>query len=519
MMRLTRARCSALGPSAERASGAARLAVCVCASALACSAAPLPLPAAPAQKTSSELAHWQTPPPLAPERRLDLEWHVERERLGSGLGISAVSRPESAVTSIALWVPTARDTGHGAVAAMVEALRAGTLSSDGVTRIDPRLARQPIAVSTDANGSFFSWIVLPRATERALGWLGDFVTHPSFEPEATRIVLQQVLAVVQRDSGTARHIADVARDALPGIQIASPERDARGLFRLTPDVLRQVHRCALSARGAELVVVGPESAAEMLRWARAAFTGFGGSGASSRSAPAAQDAAGCAEWALAADVDAASSRDRLDVQIIYGGAFDPWVVLVVPGPALDSDDYLPFALLARVLDGRDSGAARLRHMGATYGIHSRIEEGYPGGVLLELEGQVAPDGAQGALRRLIEDIRGLSRSLQAPELEEVKRRWRTAFVNSLANDATLARAALWQLRRGRTPEAVKSLPDELSQITLERCREVAAKWLNDAQPSIAIAGLPVKLLRGLGFRTNVRRNYWTDELLEQKKAL
>lgn len=172
---------------------------------------------------------------------------------------------------------------------------------------------------------------------------------------------------------------------------------------------------------------------------------------------------------------AGERRDRLDLQIIYGGSFDPWVIRVVPGPALTSDDYLPFVLLSRVLDQRDSERAGLRHRGATYGIHARVDDGYPGGVLLELEGQVAPDEAQTALRRLVEDIRALSATLDERELEEVKRGWRTAFVNSLASDAALARVALWQLRRGRPLHTLKAWPDELSQVSLERCRDVATR--------------------------------------------
>jgi predicted Zn-dependent peptidase len=157
--------------------------------------------------------------------------------------------------------------------------------------------------------------------------------------------------------------------------------------------------------------------------------------------------------------------------------------------------------------------------GATYGIHARVDDGNPGGVLLELEGQVAPDEAQAALRRLVEDIRALSATLDERELEEVKRGWRTAFVNSLANDAALARVALWQLRRGRPLHTLKAWPEELSQVSLVRCRHVATRWLNAAQPSIAVTGLPVQLVRGLGLAADVREYYWTDELQERKKAL
>jgi predicted Zn-dependent peptidase len=139
--------------------------------------------------------------------------------------------------------------------------------------------------------------------------------------------------------------------------------------------------------------------------------------------------------------------------------------------------------------------------------------------LLELEGQVAPENAQAALRKLVEDIRSLSETLEERELEEVKRRARNALINSLSNNVGLAEQALVALRRGRPAESIKHLPDEIAQVSLARCRDVARRWLSRARPSIAVAGLPVKLVRGLGLRANVRRLYWTDRLQEPKKGL
>jgi predicted Zn-dependent peptidase len=123
------------------------------------------------------------------------------------------------------------------------------------------------------------------------------------------------------------------------------------------------------------------------------------------------------------------------------------------------------------------------------------------------------------LRRLIEDIRGVSETLTQVELDQVKRSWRNGFVSSLASNEAVASSAIGQARRGRSPEAVKGWPSELTQITLERCRDVARRWLADAQPSVAVAGLPVKLVKGLGLGGRVRELYWTDELQEHKKGL
>lgn len=156
-------------------------------------------------------------------------------------------------------------------------------------------------------------------------------------------------------------------------------------------------------------------------------------------------------------------------------------------------------------------------MGATYGIHTQVNRHYPHLTLLELSGQIEPGTAQNAIRQLVLDIRSLSQTLTERELEEVKRRWRNGFVNSFSSNDAVAGSALWALRSGRPPESLKTFPDELMRISLERCREVAARWLDGAQPSIAVAGVPVKLVRGLGLGARVREAYWTTELQEHKK--
>lgn len=156
-------------------------------------------------------------------------------------------------------------------------------------------------------------------------------------------------------------------------------------------------------------------------------------------------------------------------------------------------------------------------MGATYGIHTRINNHYPHLTLLELSGQIEPGTAQRAIRQLVHDIRSLSQTLTESELEEVKRRWRNNFISSFSSNDAVAGSALWTLRSGHPLQSLKTFPDQLMQLSLERCREVAARYLDGAQPSIAVAGVPVKLVRGLGLGARVREAYWTTELQGHKK--
>jgi predicted Zn-dependent peptidase len=477
--------------------------------AIACSPARVPLPPAPPARSPAQLERWQTPPPLATEPEVVVEWISEHRRLQSGLALNVISRPGSTLTAIALWMPSAADRGAGPIAVMIEALRAGTRTREGRLAIDPKLAQQPIATRTSGTGSVLGWAVLPRDSRLALERFADFVAFPAFDPHETRVVLEQKLAAIQRDSLSPRQLLNLARDAVPGIDLSTPERDARGLFRLTPELLARIHGCVVSPRGAELVVVGPASTAELMDSATRAFAPF---------LPPPSDPA-CAEWTPPMAARESPESGQLELTIVHGGTFDPTVAMAVAGPSPRARDFLPFSLLAQVLDGRDAAVAGLRHQGATYGIHTRVNESFPSRSLLELQGQVAPDNAQSAVRKLVEDMHGLSETLAERELEEVKRRTRQAFINSLSTNVGIAEQTLVALRRGRPAESIKRLPDEIAQVSLARCRDVARRWLARAKPSIAVAGLPVKLIRGLGLGANVRRLDWSDRVQGPKKAL
>ena len=105
----------------------------------------------------------------------------------------------------------------------------------------------------------------------------------------------------------------------------------------------------------------------------------------------------------------------------------------------------------------------------------------------------------------------------AQRTDEVKRRWRNGYLGMLSSNSAVASAALAQIRRGRGPEALATWPNELMQISIEQCRATAQKWLSNAQPSIAVAGLPGKLARGLNLDARIRALQWTYDLQEQRK--
>jgi predicted Zn-dependent peptidase len=300
----------------------------------------------------------------------------------------------------------------------------------------------------------------------------------------------------------------VARGALPGLAVPTPEQDARGLFQLNSGELARIHRCVMLPAGAELVVSGSLPFDRVEAWARAAFGGI---------AAAPRDPS-CSAFEIAAIDPASVKPDRIELGIVYGGAFDPVVMMSLPGPAPRSPDYAPFALLSEVLEARDAGSAQeLRHMGATYGIHFALNESFPGITVLDVQGQIHEDNVQRAVRQVVEDMRGLADTLTPEQLDEVKRRWRNRYVAALTSDDAVASKALSQIRHGLPPETLTSLPNDMVAVSIEQCRAAARQWLSQAQPSIAVAGLPGKLVRGLNLSARTRAMRWTYELQEYRK--
>jgi hypothetical protein len=260
--------------------------------------------------------------------------------------------------------------------------------------------------------------------------------------------------------------------------------------------------------GAELVVVSALPFERVEPWARSAFAGI--------TTPNRDPSCGVFDIA---SIDPASVKaDRIELGIVWGGDFEPIVMMSLPGPGPRSPDLLPFALLSEVLQARDAGSAQeLRHMGATYGIRFTLNDSYPGLTVLDVQGQIEEDNVQPAVRQVIEDMRGLADTLTPEQLDEVKRRWRNGYIGGLASNSSVARVALSSIRRGLPPESITSLPNEVMQVSIEQCRATARQWLSDAQPSIAVAGMPGKLVRGLNLSAHTRAMRWTYELQEHRK--
>jgi len=476
---------------------------CLVAGACAARKVAVELPGAPPPLGPRELEPWRRPPAPAPDvvRRLPLD--VRRIALDNGMHVTVVPRPGTATTAIALHVPSMRDASDGPVAVMAEALRAGTHQAAGEMLINPKLGA-PIQIGTSNAGTVFSWEVLPRASALAVRLLAAFLLSPTFNPPDVTVQLRQALGRIERHSGSSDHMHDIVHAAFPGLKSPTPEDDAKGLIKLTPAILRQVHACTVRPEGAELVVVGPVTFEEVAAWAK---VGLGGWRAMRPSADPS-----CAEWLRPqAPLHPEQARlSRTQLQIVYG-EFDPVMIVSVPGPDPTSEDYLAFSLLTEIVAARGAGASRaLRDMGATYGVNGSLYDGYAGLSLFDLFGQIDPEVSQNALRSLVADIRTVAKTLGPNEFNPVARHWRNEVVNSLGSNTAVASWVFWQLRRKREASALPELLGEIARIDVARCRDVAERWLSSAQPSIGVMGLPGRFVDGLGLDVHVTKFYWTN---------
>jgi predicted Zn-dependent peptidase len=491
--------------------GWARLGALLVTLAGGCAPARPALPPAPPPKPVAELERWKTPPPLAADRTaLDLKLVTSRARLDNGLSVTVVARPETSTTSVLLWVPEAGDWTEGPVAAMAEALHAGT-KVGGEVMINPRLDFQQVNVATNAAGTSFRWNVMPDATHKAIDLLAAFVTKPAFDPAETRVKLRGTIDAIQRFSSGPGNLDRVNQSTLIG-NLPTPEEDALALIRLKLEDLAKIHACTMLPGRAELVVVGPTSSDDVTSWARAAFAGW-------QTAPPANGS--CERWRAGRPslTTEAKRLERTQLAIAYVGRPEPEISMLLPGPSLRSEDYVTYAVLARALFWRAlTSDDTLRHAGATYTINTQIDDAYSNFSLLQIGGLLEPSVARESLRRLVEDNWSLSETLTQADLDTAKRMVRTELLSDLAYNARFADRVLWLLRQGQDPTQIAAWLDGISRIDLERGRAVARRWLQDTKPSIMVRASARKITAGLGLDVQLRELYITNDPVAKRKV-
>jgi predicted Zn-dependent peptidase len=462
------------------------------------------LPAPPPLLSKAELARWEVMPPigLVPEARLPFT--PVRTRLKNGLGVTVVTLNNAAWTSIALRVPAMRDTSEGPVEVMAEALRAGTRLPDGQVLLNPKIGGREIYVGTTPDGTTFRWDVMPRASEQALRVLSAFVVAPAFDDVEVDVQRRLALARIAHISDRGEHIDDLALGMIPGFARSTPKEDATRLLELNSSRLRQIHACTARPEDADLVVVGPLSVEAVTAQAERDFGAWQSAASHER-----------CEWPTpvptAPEGEKPARLARTELQVLFGSG-DPYITIAIDGPAPESDDFLPFALLAEILQTRHAGSAkRLRHAGSTYGIHSRVVRGAPTREAILISGTLEMDVAQEALRALVQDISDLPRVLGEDEVEKAKRKWHNSLVNSFASNASVASMIVSQFARKKDIAALPNVPNDIMSIDVARCRDVAQRWFVESHPSIVVVtGKPRTFLRGLGVDAHVQLKYFSS---------
>ncbi len=429
---------------------------------------PLPAPYNLAPDASQD---WDTPPPASTELPKLPVQPVQSFQLESGLRVSVVEKPGSATTAIGLWVPEAGSHSHGPVAAMVNALRAGTKLGDTVL-VNPRLSGRSIDTWTNPSGTHLRWEVLSRATRSALKIFAAFSTQPAFVEEETMGRLRQSLNQLQQYSSTSDYLFDIVRDEMPGFVYPENDDVARAILALSPAKLGQIHACRMLPKGSELVIAGGASFENVRTWAGEYFGGW-----------TAQPEEHCAEWAE----PEAPQEDALDkpfLQLVHSAAPEPRIAVMLPAPPVSHADYLPFRLVAGAMAvSTDSFASALRHGGSTYGIHARINSDFKARALLEVSGGMAPSGLPRNLRELVLSLRDFSKTLNEEDIDTAKRIVVSTSISTSMSNQGIVDYVLHQTRRvGEPPADVSDEAKALLAVSPERVREAARTWTDGVNP-------------------------------------
>jgi predicted Zn-dependent peptidase len=418
---------------------------------------------------------WTAPPPLSTEASAIPSLPIATFQLETGLTVSVVERPGSLSTVIRLWVPEAGDSAYGTVAAMVNALKAGTAIDGGVS-VNPALGHRSVWGVTEPQGTTLHWEVLSRASEKAIDLLGRYVAHPAFEEQETLASVRQIVGRLQAYSNTLSYLEDLGRDAMPGLTFPRPDEQARELLQLSTAGIARLHACRMVPRGAELVVVGGVSTAAVSTWVRRALADW--KGTSAEGCPRSQPVAGASDAPLL----------RPQLFIIGAAQEDPRVRIILPAPPIDHADFLPFLIESTALAQRQAGVAdTLRHGGETYGIHAYVNTSLRGRSLLEIAGSLSPEHATESLRQIVLDLGAGSQRVNDADIAMAKRQLAASRIAELGSDAQVADAVLFERRRGRSPRSTAEPIAEILGVEPEACRTAAQRWTDNVNPVIVAA--------------------------------
>jgi predicted Zn-dependent peptidase len=420
--------------------------------------------------------------------------------LETGLSVSIVHLPAAETTAIRLWVPRAGGHPFGPVAAAVSALRAGT-KHKGDVLINPKLSGVGIGIRTEPHGSTLSWTALARASKTAVGLLGSFASQPVFEPRESLDRVRLTIKSVERYSQSPTYGDDIGRAALPTIELKQPDELAKTLVSLSPERLLSIYQCTFSPEGAELVIVGPRKAAEVERWVREAFSGW-------TRADAGSD---CENWGYH-PVKAAKPLERPRLYVVHRGFEQPDVLAIVPAPPLGHEDHYPFWLSAVAMSYRQQDAAsQLRHSGATYGIHPRLNNTYPDQSLFELSGALRGDRATEGVRDLLEDLKTFSTSVSDEEIDRAKRSSLTNYLASASNEGGIADVVAHARRQRVGARDVSDLERQIQSLTPDQCRAAAARWTKDVHPVVMAGGQRTAAFKRLKLGAQIV-DYWFESM-------
>jgi len=448
-------------------------------------------PLAPAAEAAASLDRGRVPP-LGPPPTLRLP-PQERFTLASGLRVRLVEYHRLPIVALNL-VLDAGAVHDPADRPGLASFTAGMLTEGTRTRSATQISDELGALGAHLgsgagfDGAQLSGQALSRNLEPLLSLFADVLQHPAFPPaDFARVKDQRLVGLIQqRDQPGAmasRAFAPLFWGDHPyGHPLSGTEESLRAVTR---EELAAFHAARWRPAGAELIVVGDVTRAELLPLLARALSGWTGAApAPLRSGPP----------------RAAAART---VAIEKQGAPQAFLLLGTPGFPRADPDHAAAQVAFEILGGGTSSRL-FRHLreekGYTYGISARPEARKLGGAAV-VGGSVKADQAGEALGALLGELRRLR---DEPATEEELQGARQGLVLSLPADFATAGGIAGHLAEaviyGLPDDYYPTLAGQIARVGAADVQRAATRWLDTGRLTAVLVcdtGQVVPQLTGL----------------------
>lgn len=451
----------------------------------------LPPPRSPLSATPDQAFRHQPPEPapLRPYRPPV----VQVAQLDNGLTLILLPRPGAPVASVRFVTRRGGEDGPRSQAGLAwmtgEVLASHTAGSSplGEEHLLERHGLRPDVQVDRELAALSVWMTSDRLTQ-ALELLAQTVREPTFlasDVERARAVALRQLGFYW--SNPERNALSHARQVLygPSHRATLPIWGIRTTVSgFTREQLIEHYRATWTPRASALVVAGDVN----MTWLREQSERLFGTWESPEETPAELTEPSLPSPWTGARILGHQTR-----------ASQSMIMLVERAPARSSEDYVPFALMTRVLGQMFSSPLNLNlreEHGYSYGVHAEYAARRHDGDLVFLT-HVSQERLISAIRAVIEELRRLrDQGPTEEQLATARTLMREELVATLERSSSASAALAELFADGYPPDELPRLERRIRQATAAEVREVARRWVRPDEAPIMVTARP-EILQGL----------------------